>query len=155
MPGITEKRLADLDISLPAPAPSEGNYIPTVTVGSLVFVAGQVTRSRGKLEFVGKLGREFDVDEGQKAARLCATNVLAQLKEACGGDLDRVVRCVRVTGYVNCMPEFTQQPQVINGASDFFVAVFEKNGRHARTAIGVSSLPGGVACEVEAIFQIR
>lgn len=155
MPGITEKRLAELNIGLPAPASPGGNYIPTVTVGSFVFVSGQVTRSQGKIEFVGKLGREFGVDEGQKAARLCATNVLAQLKEACGGDLDRVVRCVRVTGYVNCTPEFTQQPQVINGASDFFVAVFGENGRHARTAIGVSSLPGGAACEVEAIFQIR
>jgi enamine deaminase RidA (YjgF/YER057c/UK114 family) len=155
MSGTTDKRISDLGIKLPAPASPGGNYIPTVTVGSLDYVSGQVTRSQGKIEFVGKLGREFSVDEGQKAARLCATNVLAQLKEACGGNLDRVVRCVRVTGYVNCTPEFAQQPQVINGASDFFVAVFGDNGRHARSAIGVSSLPGGAACEVEAIFQIN
>jgi enamine deaminase RidA (YjgF/YER057c/UK114 family) len=127
---------------------------PHQAVGSLTYVSGQVTRNQGKIEFVGKLGREYGVDEGQKAARLCAANVLAQLKEACGGDLDRVVRCVRVTGYVNCTPEFVQHPKVINGASDFFVEVFGENGKHARSAIGVSSLPGGAACEVEAIFQI-
>lgn len=154
MPTSRNKHLAELGINLPAPASPRGNFIPAVTVGSLTYVSGQVTRSEGKIEFVGKLGREYGVDEGQKAARLCAANVLAQLKEACGGDLDRVVRCVRVTGYVNCTPEFVQHPQVINGASDFFVEVFGENGKHARSAIGVSSLPGGAACEVEAIFQI-
>lgn len=155
MAGIIEKRLAKLNTKLPPPASPGGNYVPTVTVGSLVFVSGQVTRSKGKIEFVGKLGREFGVADGQKAARLCAINVLAQLKAACGGDLERVVRCIRATGYVNCVPEFTQQPQVINGASDLFLAVFGEKGRHARTAIGVNSLPGGAACELEAIFEIR
>jgi enamine deaminase RidA (YjgF/YER057c/UK114 family) len=151
-----EQRLAKLNISLPAGGSSAGsNYIPTVTVGGLVFVSGQVTRSNQKIEFVGKLGREFSVEEGQRAARLCATNVIAQLKTACDGDLDRVVRCVRVTGYVNCLPDFTDQPRVINGASDLIVEVFGEAGRHARTAIGVVSLPGGAACEVEAIFEIR
>ncbi len=155
MPGSIAARLSELNLDLPAPGAPGGNYIPSVEVGGLLFISGQVTRRAGKLEFVGKLGREFGVEEGQQAARLCALNLLAQVKAACGGDLDRVVRCVRVTGYVNCTPEFTQPPQVINGASDLLVAVFGENGRHARTAFGVNSLPGGVACEVEAIFQIR
>ncbi|MBI4195349.1 MAG: RidA family protein [Betaproteobacteria bacterium] len=155
MTGTIDKRLAELGITLPAPSSPGGNYIPTVTAGDLVFVSGQLPRGQGKIEFVGKLGKELGVEEGQKAARLCALNILAQLQVACGGDLDRVVRCVRVTGYVNCTPEFAQQPLAINGASDLMVTVFGDNGRHARTAIGVNALPGGAAAEVEAIFQMR
>ncbi|MCC7487343.1 MAG: RidA family protein [Burkholderiales bacterium] len=154
MSGRRHQHLIDLGIQLPVPAAPAGNFVPAVAVGSLLYVSGQVPRGEGRIEFVGKLGREYGVEEGQKAARLCAANVLAQVNQACGGDLDRVVRCVRVTGYVNCTPEFAQHPQVINGASDFIVEVFGENGRHARTAIGVSSLPGGAACEVEAIFQV-
>lgn len=155
MTGRIEQRLNELGIELPAPGAPGGNYIPFVQVGELVFVAGQVTRLDGKLHFVGKVGRDLDVDAGRKAARLCALNLLAQVKVACGGDLDRIVRCVRLTGYVNCMSEFGQQPQVVNGASDLMVEVFGDAGRHARTAVGVGSLPAGVACEVEGIFQVR
>jgi enamine deaminase RidA (YjgF/YER057c/UK114 family) len=154
MAGKIETRLKELGIELPAPGAPGGNYIPFVPVGELVFVAGQVTRLDGKLHFVGKVGRDLEVAQGQQAARLCALNLLAQLKVACGGDLDRVVRCVRLTGYVNCTPEFGQQPQVVNGASDLMVEVFGDAGRHARTAVGVGSLPAGVACEVEGIFQV-
>ena len=155
MAGKIEARLKELGLELPAPGAPGGNYIPFVQVGELVFVAGQVTRLDGKLHFVGKVGRDLDVESGQQAARLCALNLLAQLKVACGGDLDRVVRCVRLTGYVNATPEFGEQPKVINGASDLMVAVFGDAGRHARTAVGVGSLPAGVACEVEGIFQVR
>jgi enamine deaminase RidA (YjgF/YER057c/UK114 family) len=103
---------------------------------------------------VGKLGREFDVAEGQQAARLCALNLIAHLRAALDGDLDRVVRCVRIAGFVNSTPDFTDQSQVVNGASDVFVSVFGEVGRHTRMAVGVSALPYDVAVEVEAVFEI-
>ncbi len=155
MPGKIEARLKELGITLPAAATPAANYVPTVRTGNLVFVAGQVTLKDGKLEYVGKLGREFSVEEGQKAARLCALNVLAHLKNACDGDLDRVRRCVRVGGFVNAVPEFGDHPKVINGASDLFVEVFGEAGKHARAAVGVGSLPFGVAVEVEAVFEVE
>ena len=108
----------------------------------------------GKAEYVGKLGREISVEYGQKAARLCALNILTHLKTACGGDLDRVKRVLRLGGFVNSTPDFTQMPQVVNGASDLMVEVFGDAGRHARAAVGVASLPLGVAVEVEAMFEI-
>jgi enamine deaminase RidA (YjgF/YER057c/UK114 family) len=150
-----EQKLKSLGIDLPSPAAPGGNYIPAVIVGDMVYLAGQITRRDGKVHFVGKLGRDFDVAQGQDAARLCALNALAQLKAACGGDLDRVVRCVRLGGFVNCTPDFSEHPQVINGASDLMVALFGEAGKHVRTAVGVNALPSGAACEVEAIFQIR
>ena len=154
--GKIDRKLEELGITLPAGgSPPGSNYIPTAEVNGLVFVSGQVTRRAGKIEYVGKVGVDYDVPTAQKAARLCAENIIGQMKTACGGDLDRVVRVVRVTGYVNCTPEFGEQPQVVNGASDLFVEVFGEAGRHARTAIGVAALPGGAACEVEAIFQMR
>jgi enamine deaminase RidA (YjgF/YER057c/UK114 family) len=150
-----EQRLKSLGIDLPSPSTPGGNYVPAVIVHDMVYLAGQVTRRDGKVQFVGKLGRDFDVAQGQDAARLCAQNLLAQLKAACGGDLDRVIRCVRLAGFVNCTPDFSEQPQVINGASDLMVALFGEAGKHVRTAVGVNALPSGVACEVEAIFQIH
>ena len=155
MKSIIENKLGLLKIVLPAPGSPGGNYVPAVIIEKLAYMSGQVTRVDGKLSFVGKLGRELSIEEGQQAARVCALNLLSQLKVVCGGDLDRVERCVRLTGYVNCIPDFAEQPKVINGASDLMVAVFGDAGRHARTAIGVSSLPGGVACEVDAIFQLK
>ncbi|HEX6978498.1 MAG TPA: RidA family protein [Alphaproteobacteria bacterium] len=154
MSGKIEARLKELGISLPAATTPAANYVPTVRTGNLVFVAGQVTLKDGKLEYVGKLGREYGVEDGQKAARLCALNVLAHLKNACDGDLDRVRRCVRVGGFVNAVPEFGDHPKVINGASDLFVEVFGEAGKHARAAVGVGSLPFGVAVEVEAVFEV-
>ena len=156
MPGKIDARLAELGIVLPTPAAPAANYVPTVRSGNLVFVAGQVTfDAQGKPQFIGKLGREFDVAQGQQAARLCGINILAQMKAALGGDLDRVVRCVRVGGFVNAVPDFTDHPKVINGASDLLVQVLGDAGKHARAAIGVGSLPLGVACEVEAVFEVR
>jgi len=121
---------------------------------NLVFISGQICQWNGELRFIGKLGAGISIAEAQAAARLCALNILAHLRVACGGDLDRVRRIVRLGGFVNCTPEFTDMPQVVNGASDLMVAVFGDLGRHARAAVGVSSLPGGVAVEVEATFEI-
>lgn len=154
MAGRVAKRLEELNITLPdTPAPA-GNYVPAVRSGNLLFIAGQIPVEDGQPRFVGKLGREFGVEEGQKAARLCALNIFAQTNRALDGALDRVVRCVRVCGFVNSTPEFIDQPQVVNGASDFIVAVLGDAGRHARAAVGCSSLPRGVAVEIEAVFEV-
>jgi enamine deaminase RidA (YjgF/YER057c/UK114 family) len=154
MSGRVAARLKELGLALPdAPAPV-ANYVPAVRTGNVLYVSGQIPLEGGKPQFVGKLGRDLDVDQGRQAARLCALNVLAQARAALGGDLDRVVRCVRVGGFVNCTQEFADQPQVVNGASDLFVAVLGDAGRHARAAIGCASLPRGVAVEVEAVFEV-
>jgi enamine deaminase RidA (YjgF/YER057c/UK114 family) len=126
-----------------------------VKTGSLLFVTGQLSQWNGERRYIGKLGREFDVEEGQRAAKLCALNVIAQLHAALDGDLDRVVRCVRIGGFVNSMPDFGGQSQVINGASDTFVDVFGDPGRHTRLAVGVAALPYDVAVEVEGLFEIH
>lgn len=150
-----QARLAELGVTLPVPPLPAANYVPTVRTGNLLFISGQVPVQDGKPLFLGQLGAGVTVEEGQQAARLCAINVLAQVAQALGGDLDRVVRCVRVGGFVNAVPQFTEQPKVVNGASDFFVAVFGDAGKHARTAVGAGSLPRGVAVEVEAVFEVR
>lgn len=148
------ERLEALGLSLPDPPMPIANFVPFAVTGSLVFLAGQVNEWNGTVPYLGKLGREFDVEQGQAAARLCALNLLTCLERACDGDLDRVRRCVRVGGFVNCMPDFTLAPAVVNGASDLFVAVLGDAGRHARTAVGVASLPRGAAVEVDAVFEI-
>jgi enamine deaminase RidA (YjgF/YER057c/UK114 family) len=125
-----------------------------VQSGNLLFLTGQLSQWNGERRFVGKLGREFGVAEGQKAAELYALNLIAHLRSALSGDLDRVVRCVRIAGYVNSTPDFTGQSQVVNGASDLFVEVFGDAGRHTRMAVGVSALPYDVAVEVEATFEV-
>ena len=155
MSGTIDARLRQLGIELPEPAAPVANYVPFAVSGNLVFIAGQICQWNGERRFVGKLGREFDVNEGQLAARLCALNVIAQLRVAVNDDLDRVVRCVRIAGYVNSTPEFHGQSQVVNGASDVFVEVFGERGRHARMAVGVSALPYDVAVEVEGVFEVR
>ena len=155
MPSNIESRLSQLGITLPPPGAPGGNYVPFVVVGDLAFMAGQVAREAGKMKYTGKVGRELTIEQGQAAARLCAVNLLAQLKAACGGDLDRVDRCVRLGGFVNSTPEFTQHPQVVNGASDLMVQVFGERGQHARTAVGVAALPMDSAVEVEAIFLLK
>ncbi len=154
MGGRIDARLAQLGIDLPdAPAPA-ANYVPYVISGNLVFVAGQIPMANGKPLYVGQVGGDFSADEGAACARLCGLNVLAQVKAACGCDLDRVVRCVKLGGFVNCAAGFTQHPVVINGASDMMVEIFGDAGRHARFAVGASSLPLGVAVEIDAIFEI-
>jgi enamine deaminase RidA (YjgF/YER057c/UK114 family) len=154
MSGRVEARLKQLGIELPEPSAPIANYVPYTVSGNLVFVSGQICVWNGERRHVGKLGAGISIEEGQQAARLCALNVLAQLKAACGGDLDRVRRCLRLGGLVNCTPEFAEMPQVVNGASDLMVEVFGDAGRHARAAVGNSSLPGGVAVELEATFEI-
>jgi len=154
MSGKIEARLKELDIELPQPAAPVANYVPFTVSGNLVFISGQICQWNGELRFIGKLGGAISIADGREAARLCALNILAHLRVACGGDLDRVRRVLRLGGFVNCTPEFTDMPQAVNGASDLMVAVFGDLGRHARAAVGVSSLPGGVAVEVEATFEI-
>lgn len=154
MSGRVDTRLKELSITLPKAAPPVASYVPYVITGNLVYISGQVTMGPSGLEYVGQLGKEFTVEQGQAAARLCALNVIAQLQQACGGNLDRVMRCVKVTGFVNAVPGFAQHPEVINGASDLIVQVFGDMGRHARAAVGAGSLPRNVAVEVEAIFEI-
>ncbi len=149
-----ETRLADLSVTLPdAPAPA-ANYVPFVTVGNLVHVSGQISQDAGGL-VKGRLGADLDIAAGAAAARLCAISLLAQVRNACGGDFSRIVRAVKLTGFVNSTPDFTDQPKVINGASDFLVAVLGDAGRHARSAVSAASLPLGVAVEIEGIFEIR
>jgi enamine deaminase RidA (YjgF/YER057c/UK114 family) len=150
-----DARLKELGIELPTPATPVANYVGWVRTGNLVFTSGQVPLKDGKFEFQGKVGKDFSVEEGAKAARLCAINVLAQVKDACGGNLDRVKRCVKVLGFVNGTPEFADQPKVINGASDLIVEIFGDRGKHARSAVGSGSLPINVAVEVEAIFELE
>jgi enamine deaminase RidA (YjgF/YER057c/UK114 family) len=148
-----DTRLAELGITLPdTPAPV-ANYVPFVTSGNIVYVSGQVSRDASG-PILGKLGAGTDPAAGAAAARTCALGLIAQLKLACDGDLDRLRQVVKLTGFVNSAPGFTDQPKVINGASDLMVEVFGERGRHARSAIGVASLPLGVAVEVEGVFEI-
>ncbi len=149
-----EARLAALGIDLPMPGKPAANYVPFVVSGKQVFVSGQVPMAPDGVKFVGKLGREFSVEEGQQAARLCAINILGVLKAAMG-DLEKVKRIVKVVGFVNAVPDFTEPHKVINGASDLITDVLgDQVGKHARSAIGMGTLPLGVAVEVEAIAEI-
>ena len=154
MPGTIEAKLSDLGVTLPdAPAPA-ANYVPSVIVGDIVYISGQISNGLDGL-ITGKLGDTMDVADGAAAARTCAISLLAQVKAACGGDLDRLVRVVKLTGFVNSTADFTEQPKVVNGASDFLVDALGDAGRHARSAVSAASLPLGVAVEIEGIFQIR
>ena len=156
MAGRIEARLKELGIELPTPtAPKVAKILNYKRSGNLVYVSGQVPRVDGKIGFVGKVGREFTVEQGQEAARVSALNVLANLREALDGDLDRVEEVVNVRGYINVDPEFKDVSLTLNGASELFIDLFGDAGRHSRTAIGVASMPFGVAIEVEAVFQVR
>lgn len=153
--GTIDTRLEELGITVPeAPKPA-ANYVPYVVTGNTVFISGQVPLLDGKLEYQGKVGVDFTLEEGQACARLVATNILSVLRAACDGDLDRVRRCVKLGGFVNCPADFDQQPQVINGASDLMVEVFGERGRHARFAVGANVLPFNVAVEIDAVFEIE
>ena len=149
-----EARLKELNIVLPIPPSPVASYVPYVISGKNVFVSGQVTLTPEGLKYVGTVGKELSLDDGKAATRLCALNAIAQAKAACGGDLERVKRIVKLTVFVNAIPGFTQHPEVANGASDLFVEVFGDAGRHARSAVGAVSLPRNVATEVEAILEI-
>lgn len=153
MTGKIDARLAELGITLPdAPAPA-ANYVPQVRTGDLVFISGQISQGPDGL-IKGRLGADMDAAQGAAAARRCGLSILAQLRAALGGDLDRVVRAVKLTGFVNSTADFTDQPKVINGCSDLMVAVFGEAGRHARAAVSAPALPLGVAVEIEAVFQV-
>ncbi|MFN7002884.1 MAG: RidA family protein [Roseinatronobacter sp.] len=153
MTNAIEERLSSLGLTLPdAPAPA-ANYVPFVQSGSLVFISGQISSGPDGL-ICGKLGDDLQLETGVAAARACALALISQLRAACGGDLTRVKRVVKLTGFVNCTPDFTDQPKVVNGCSDLMVAVFGEAGRHARAAVGAPSLPLGVAVEIEGIFEI-
>ena len=154
MAGKIDARLAELNITLPEPPAPVASYVPYVVSGKQVFISGQVTLADGGLKYVGILGKDLSLEDGQAAARICAINLIAQLKRAAGGDLDTVKRCVRLGVFVNAVPGYAQHPEVANGASDLMLAVFGDAGRHARAAVGAGSLPRNVAVEVEAVFEL-
>lgn len=146
--------LRKLGLDLPPVGSSGGNYVPSVRTGNLLYISGQIPSVGNDIRYAGKLGAGLAAEDGRKAAELCALNLVAQLHSALGGNLDRVKACVRLGGFVNCAPTFDQQSEVMNGASDLMVAVFGDRGRHARTSIGVASLPVNSAVEVDGIFEI-
>ncbi len=150
-----EQKLTAMGIVLPTPAAPVANYVGFVKSGNLVFISGQLPLEEGKLQFIGKVGSHISVDGAKKAARLCAVNILAQLKVACGGDLQRVKQCIKLGIFVNGDEDFKEHPQVANGASDLIAEVFGDAGKHARAAVGSGSLPFGVAVEIDAIFEIN
>lgn len=154
MSGRIEARLKELGIELPQAAAPLAAYVPTTISGKTLYVSGQVTVWNGERRFIGKVGQEFSVEEGRQAARLCALNIIAQAKAACGGDLDRIARCLKLGGFVNSGPDFHDHPAVINGASELMQDVFGDAGRHARFAVGAPSLPFNVAVEVDAVFEL-
>lgn len=149
-----ENRLAELGISLETPPAPAANYVPFVQVGDTLYVSGQISQNADGL-ITGKVGADLDVAAGAAAARTCGISLLSQVKAACDGDLSRLVRVVKLTGFVNSTPDFTEQPKVINGCSDFLVEALGDIGRHARSAVSAGALPLGVAVEIEGIFQIR
>ncbi len=153
--GQIESRLAELGIDLPTPAAPVANYLGWVRSGNLVFTAGQVPLKDGEFLYQGRVGAEVSVEDAAEAAKLCAINIIAQVKQALDGDLDRVKRIVKLVGFVNGVPEFADQPKVINGASDFMVEVFGDKGKHARSAVGAGSLPLNVSVEIEAIVEVE
>jgi len=155
MAGQIEARLKELGIELPEAASPAANYIPFVVTGKLVFISGQITLLNGKIIHQGRIGDDLTVDDGYQAARLCGLNLLAQLKVASGGDLDNVSRVVKLGGFVNSVPTFTDQPEVINGASDLMVEVFGDSGKHARFAVSAGALPRNVSVEIDGVFELN
>ena len=155
MPGRIEQRLAERSIVLPEAMRAMANYVPYTITGAHVWVAGQGPFLDGKLHYNGRLGENLTIEDGRACARIVGLNILAQVKAACGGDLDKVVRCVKLGGFVNSTADFTQHPEIINGASELMIEVFGEAGRHARFAVGAPNLPMGTSVEIDAIFEIR
>lgn len=149
-----DAKLSELKLSLPAVTMPAANYVPYVINGGLAYFSGTLPMLDGKPQFIGKVGKEFTVEQGQECARICVLNILSHLKNALGGDLGKVKRLIRLGVFVNSAPGFTEQPKVANGASDLMVALFGENGKHARFAVGVSELPFGVAVEIDATFEV-
>lgn len=149
-----DAKLASLKLSLPVVSMPAANYVPYVVSNGLAYFSGTLPMLEGKPQFVGKVGKDFTIEQGQECARLCVLNILSHLRNALGGDLSRVKRLIRLGVFVNSAAGFTDQPKVANGASDLMVALFGDNGKHARFAVGVSELPFGVAVEVDATFEV-
>lgn len=154
MTGRIEGRLAELGIELPQPAAPAGSYVPAVQVGSLLMVSGQLPLGGGSLVYRGIVGAELTLEDGIAAARLCGLNLIAQVRAACGNDLDRVRRVVRLGGFVQAPSAFTDHPKVLNGASELMTDIFGEAGRHTRVAVGAATLPLGAAVEVDGIFEV-
>ena len=152
---LIEDKLKKLNISLPEPKAPVGAYVATKVVGKLLFISGQVSIDKNTKLITGKIGKDLNLDEGYEAAKRCGLSIVAHVKNACGGDLDRIKTCVKLTGYVNSTDDFKDQPKIINGASDIIAKIFDDKGEHTRAAVSVNSLPLGVAVEVDAIFEIN
>ena len=150
-----EDKLKSLNIKLPEPKAPVGAYVATKIVGNFLFISGQISIDENNNLIRGKLGKELTLDQGYKAAQRCGLSLLAHAKKACNEDLDKIISCVKLTGYVNSTDDFIEQPKVINGASDIIAKVLEKKGQHTRAAISVNSLPLGVAVEIDGIFEIN
>ena len=155
MTGQVASKLAELGITLPQPAKPVASYVSYQILDNLVYISGQLPMKEGEVAYKGLVGLDLDLDQAKEAARLCALHILSQLQEACAGNLDCVKQCIRLSGFVASGPDFDQHPFVINGASDLIRDVFGDQGRHARAAVGVSSLPLGACVEVEALFEIK
>lgn len=154
MTNTIDQKLAAMNITLPASVMPAANYVPYTVSGNLVFISGQLPMKDGKPQDIGKVGKEFTIEQAQQTAKLCGINILSHLKAACGGNLDRVKKCVRLGVFVNSTESFTDQPKVANGVSDMMVEIFGEAGKHSRFAVGVSQLPLGVAVEVDGTFEI-
>jgi enamine deaminase RidA (YjgF/YER057c/UK114 family) len=155
LPGVIEARLLALGLELPARPIPIASFLPFRVCQGLVFLAGQTCERDGRVLYTGRVGSELALEAGKLAARACALNLLAALREACAGELDRVARCIRVGGFVQAAAGFARVPQVIDGASELFIALWGEDGRHARTSVGVAALPQDAAVEVDAVFQLR
>jgi enamine deaminase RidA (YjgF/YER057c/UK114 family) len=149
------KRLADLDITLPPPSTPVANYVPWMISGKTIYVSGQIPLVNGKSKFDGVLPENLSIEEKTQEARQCAINIITHLRDACNGNLSRIKRIIKLTGFVASTPDFKDHPKIINGASDLMVAIFGEKGRHARVAVGVASLPLGVSVEIDAIAELE
>jgi len=152
---LIEERLKKLNIILPEPKAPVGSYVATKIVGKLLFISGQVSIDKNTKLITGKIGKDLNLDQGYEAAERCGLSIVAHVKNACGGDLDKVKSCIKLTGYVNSTNDFKDQPKIINGASDIIAKIFDKKGEHTRAAVSVNSLPLGVSVELDAIFELN
>ena len=150
-----EDNLKNNNLYLPDPMEPVGSYVGYKILNKILYISGQISIDRNNKLIKGKLGKDLNIQEGYNAAEMCALNILAQAKKACNGDLSKIKSCIKLTGYVNCTPDFTDHPKIINGASDLIFKVLGDNGKHSRVAVGVNSLPLGVSVEVDAIFYIE
>ena len=150
-----EDKIKELQIKLPEAKPPVGSYVATKIVGNLLYISGQISISENGELIKGKIGKDVSVEEGYKAAERCGLNIISQAKVACAGDLSKIKSCIKLTGFVNSTGDFTEQPKVINGASDLIAAVFGDSGMHTRAAVSANSLPLGVSVEVDAIFELN